>query len=583
MTNDLAHARARSKSLIAVFIDGTMNDATPLQTESRTNVRRMFEELRSHADVVRLYVPGVGCEAVAEMDSDSAGEAGIVNAVEILLRTEKLQTTSLFGGLLGKFFGAGLTASVLAAYAFICAAREQHKHARLCIVGFSRGAYACCVLAHFMKHAGLVVAKEGFGLHLDTIRNAWTYDDKKLAAMIGSGESIAWQLPTNADEIQVDFLGCWDTVCAMGAPEHGLNWDVGGPSVGRVIDHLCGLIHRKVKSWNPRFIQLFVPPNVVKARHAVALHEYRVSFEALLWTPPEGRNPALRKVDIVQMWFPGAHADVGGGYLEAEALNVLSGHSLLWMKNEMWPDQRSGSDSSPKFWPIHDSSSGEFKKMGPKIRQSLTRSTAQQIRTIRISEWLQYGLRQGLEVRLCGDGRLPGTPASPAAFRPDIAALHAEVHDLALKVWLLGELTRAATGRSKGLIPKDYANPSAIEARDALSTSKSGFMREFSAEGLAAMVTNFARSDEMARLCCYHLALTGKATILISAACNAMKQTKGKGAAASEAALRVLYKVLLAPMGFVLEPHFQVRACCELEVEHFLPDVATRAVEVVRL
>ncbi|MGS0755537.1 T6SS phospholipase effector Tle1-like catalytic domain-containing protein [Roseateles sp. GG27B] len=236
---------------------------------------------------------------------------------------------------------------------------------------------------------------------------------------------------------------------------------------------------------NPRFVQLFLPPNVVKARHALALHEYRVSFEVLLWTPPDARDQ--EPPDIVQMWFPGAHGDVGGGYLETDASNVSSSHALRWMKHEMWPDRWFGTDSLTNVWPIHDSSSGIFKRMAPKIRWSLTRAKAAQLRTMEISEWLQLGLRQGPKVVLCDDRAT--TPPALCAFRPVIAALHANVHDLARLAWLRVGLARAASKHSDGSIPPAYANPSAIEALEALSASASGFMRELNAAGVAVLAT----------------------------------------------------------------------------------------------
>lgn len=50
-----------------------------------------------------------------------------------------------------------------------------------------------------------------------------------------------------------------------------------------------------------------VPPNVMAARHALALHEVRRAFEPMLWEDSKS-HPSLE-----QVWFAGAHADVGGG------------------------------------------------------------------------------------------------------------------------------------------------------------------------------------------------------------------------------------------------------------------------------
>ena len=49
--------------------------------------------------------------------------------------------------------------------------------------------------------------------------------------------------------------------------------------------------------------------------HAVAIDEHRWPFEAALW-----RQPPFKKYDtkVEQVWFSGAHSDVGGGYIVEE-------------------------------------------------------------------------------------------------------------------------------------------------------------------------------------------------------------------------------------------------------------------------
>ena len=69
-----------------------------------------------------------------------------------------------------------------------------------------------------------------------------------------------------------------------------------------------------------------VPPNVMNARHALALHELRNPFNPMLWSDGNGHS-GLR-----QVWFPGAHADVGGGYLLHES--GLANNALRWMAEE---------------------------------------------------------------------------------------------------------------------------------------------------------------------------------------------------------------------------------------------------------
>ena len=93
----------------------------------------------------------------------------------------------------------------------------------------------------------------------------------------------------------VCFLGCFDTVAAF-LPR------------GRMQQ---GLFH-----------DLHVSPMVERAAHAVALDEDRKAFEPNLMNRREGIN---------EVWFPGVHSDIGGGFAETG----LSDTALYWMIGEM--------------------------------------------------------------------------------------------------------------------------------------------------------------------------------------------------------------------------------------------------------
>ena len=64
-------------------------------------------------------------------------------------------------------------------------------------------------------------------------------------------------------------------------------------------------------------------------RHAVSIDERRAFFRTNLWFPhADDGGP----VDLKQVWFPGAHCDVGGGYPESQS--GLSKGALEWMLGE---------------------------------------------------------------------------------------------------------------------------------------------------------------------------------------------------------------------------------------------------------
>ena len=69
-------------------------------------------------------------------------------------------------------------------------------------------------------------------------------------------------------------------------------------------------------------------PDILIGRHAVAIDEHRAFFRTNLWhhvAPPAEGGPH----DMKEVWFPGVHCDVGGGYAEKES--GLSKIALQWM------------------------------------------------------------------------------------------------------------------------------------------------------------------------------------------------------------------------------------------------------------
>ena len=115
-----------------------------------------------------------------------------------------------------------------------------------------------------------------------------------------------------------------------------------------------------------------VPPNVMYARHGLALHELRAAFEPLLWKQG-GRT------DLEQVWFPGAHADFGGGYPAGET--GFSDASLLWMAAEAEAKGLALDWASPFLNPapcspqVHHEIRGPFLPALPSVRKWLRAPT----------------------------------------------------------------------------------------------------------------------------------------------------------------------------------------------------------------
>ena len=72
-------------------------------------------------------------------------------------------------------------------------------------------------------------------------------------------------------------------------------------------------------------------PDIAIGRHAVSIDERRAFFRSNLWRP----SPKLKEHgprDVQQVWFPGVHCDIGGGYPEAKS--GVSKYALEWMARE---------------------------------------------------------------------------------------------------------------------------------------------------------------------------------------------------------------------------------------------------------
>ncbi|MDT4740355.1 DUF2235 domain-containing protein [Bradyrhizobium sp. WYCCWR 12699] len=71
-----------------------------------------------------------------------------------------------------------------------------------------------------------------------------------------------------------------------------------------------------------KFYDTTLNPNVPYAKHAISIDENREDFARVKRNPLDGSRTytrdALGNIFFERVWFPGVHADVGGGYLENE-------------------------------------------------------------------------------------------------------------------------------------------------------------------------------------------------------------------------------------------------------------------------
>jgi uncharacterized protein (DUF2235 family) len=223
--------------------------------------------------------------------------------------------------MLGGTVGAGLIARVIRGYTFVSRHYAPGDHIHL--VGFSRGAYTARALAGLIASQGLLDPSQsdlsdktqayrlGAAAWSDYRRHGLHGDP----TLLGKLEDLLTALPgffTAPQGVPARLLvpsiatvAVWDTVGSLGIPQIGAN--------GAQLDAL-------------QFADTALSPAVACGLHAVATDERRQSFTPCLW------NPDPR---VTQVLFPGAHADVGGGYPNTAEESGLSDAPLAWMTAQL--------------------------------------------------------------------------------------------------------------------------------------------------------------------------------------------------------------------------------------------------------
>ena len=274
-------SKPRGRNLI-VCCDGTSNQIGA----NLTNVLKLYRILEKDDEQRVFYDPGVG----------TIGQLAMWGRFR--------QKLSEF---LGLATGYGLDDNILDAYRWLSANYEDGD--RIFLFGFSRGAYTVRALAGMINMIGLLSAdqKSITDYGLTAYKRAAEKDDLP----------IAWQFQRISEgrDVTIHFLGVWDTVASVIVPRPDRLY-------------LPTMQFLPYTKQNGR-VRIF--------RHALAIDERRRMFRNYNWNPgQEFSATRFEKTkisqDSKQVWFAGVHADVGGGYAEAES--GISKFPLQWMLDE---------------------------------------------------------------------------------------------------------------------------------------------------------------------------------------------------------------------------------------------------------
>ncbi|PSR72581.1 hypothetical protein PHLCEN_2v11574 [Hermanssonia centrifuga] len=181
---------------------------------------------------------------------------------------------------------------------------------KICMFGFSRGAYTARALAGMLYKVGLLPAG-----NIQQIPFAYDMYQREDEAMSKEFKQASCR------SVHIDFLGVWDTVSSVGLVPHHFPYVHENRAV-RYLRHALALDERRVK-----FIPQFCtdPPSDTAVNNAKE-QEKDNNAEKRAYTSPMS--------DVEEVWFTGVHCDVGGGAVINEKTVKLSGIPLRWMIRE---------------------------------------------------------------------------------------------------------------------------------------------------------------------------------------------------------------------------------------------------------
>jgi uncharacterized protein (DUF2235 family) len=288
------------KKRIVVCFDGTWQS---LRQDHLTNVGLIASSVAhtetlpgatDHIQQIVIYSQGVGA------NTDALRRPGLLSRLASFLRRTG-------GGL----FGEGLEDILVDAY--IRLAFNYEAGDEIYIFGFSRGAFAARKFAGLVNSAGIVSRRFvhqawlAFDLYQDTppdsasdeAKAAHAEEERKFRRAFGKGDRSADGTRLKTDDAPpIAYLGVFDTVMQRG------------------LSQIFGLFfeqHRR--PYKLRNLRLC--PNVMAARHAVAIDENGWGFRPTLWdnvkTANTERGALNGQARYAQRWFVGRHGDVGGG------------------------------------------------------------------------------------------------------------------------------------------------------------------------------------------------------------------------------------------------------------------------------
>jgi uncharacterized protein (DUF2235 family) len=249
--------------------------------------------------------------------AEAAGASGA--SVEQWVFYDSGVGTHWYDRLGGGTLGLGLSRNVRDAYEFLV--KSYQPGDEIFAFGFSRGAYTARSLCGLINCVGLLHWRD-----VSMIAQAYRYYRTPPRERPHSPLHLLMEDLVH-HRVTIRFLGVFDTVGALGVPF---------PLLKRLTDRHVQFHDTAISAVDKATGEL--RSIVESACQALAVDERRGPYAPALWTVPEGVDPKAEchvarpdgtrvAQEVEQVWFPGAHSDVGGGYPE----KGLGDLPLAWM------------------------------------------------------------------------------------------------------------------------------------------------------------------------------------------------------------------------------------------------------------
>ncbi|KLO20166.1 hypothetical protein SCHPADRAFT_32706 [Schizopora paradoxa] len=242
--------------------------------------------------------------------------------------------------------GSSLNHHVMGGYEFLM---ENFRNGdRICIFGFSRGAYTARALAGMIEKVGLLPA--GNHQQVPFAYKMYMKDDPE------GWEMSADFKRTFSINVQIEFVGVWDTVDSVGLVPRHIPFTKHNSCV-KTFRHAMSLDEHRVK-FKPNLFDKVVnvdtyrcdlayTPFSTKTRNIIDKISHLLHGKKKCDNPEEHEDKYNRGVklqdqytdsskqtNVLEVWFAGCHTDVGGGSVPNKTRHSLARIPLRWMIRE---------------------------------------------------------------------------------------------------------------------------------------------------------------------------------------------------------------------------------------------------------